>query len=45
MDSDHQEEAIVVFTEMIRLRPDYAEGWNKRATVPCSASVTPSPIV
>ncbi len=32
MDSDHLEEAVGVFTEMIRLRPDYAEGWNKRAT-------------
>lgn len=32
MSSDQPEEAVGVFSEMIRLRPDYAEGWNKRAT-------------
>ena len=32
MESGRLEEAIAVFAEMIRLKPGYAEGWNKRAT-------------
>ena len=27
------EEAIALFTQVIDLKPDFAEGWNKRATV------------
>lgn len=27
------EEAVAAFSEVIRLKPEFAEGWNKRATV------------
>jgi tetratricopeptide (TPR) repeat protein len=27
------DEAIATFSEVIRMKPDFAEGWNKRATV------------
>jgi tetratricopeptide (TPR) repeat protein len=33
MGSEHLGEAIATFTRVIELRPDFAEGWNKRATV------------
>ena len=33
MQSGLHREAIATFTEIIRRRPDFAEGWNKRATV------------
>ena len=33
MNSAGAEEAIATFTEVIRIKPDFAEGWNKRATV------------
>jgi tetratricopeptide (TPR) repeat protein len=33
MSSEHLSEAIATFTRVIELRPDFAEGWNKRATV------------
>ena len=32
MQSRRLEEGIAAFTEVIRLRPAFAEGWNKRAT-------------
>lgn len=32
MQSGRYEEAVTVFSEVIRRRPDFAEGWNKRAT-------------
>ena len=32
MNSDQPDKAVAVFSEMIRLKPAYAEGWNKRAT-------------
>jgi len=32
MDKDHFDEAEKLFTEIIEAHPDYAEGWNKRAT-------------
>ena len=33
MDRGSLEEAITLFTHVIDLKPDFAEGWNKRATV------------
>jgi len=33
MGAEHLGEAITTFTRVIELRPDFAEGWNKRATV------------
>ena len=33
MNSAGIEEAVATFTEVIRIKPDFAEGWNKRATV------------
>ena len=32
MDQDRLDEAIATFTRVIKLKPDFAEGWNKRAT-------------
>ena len=32
MQSGRIAESVVTFTEIIELRPDFAEGWNKRAT-------------
>lgn len=32
MNEDRFDEAIATFTRIIALRPDFAEGWNKRAT-------------
>ena len=33
MRDEHFGEAIATFTRVIQLKPDFAEGWNKRATV------------
>ncbi len=33
MQEGRYKEAIAAFSEVIRLRPSFAEGWNKRATV------------
>ena len=33
MSARESELAVQTFTEVIRRRPDFAEGWNKRATV------------
>jgi len=33
MNGEHFGEAIATFTRVIELKPDFAEGWNKRATV------------
>src|SRR5262249_55362818 len=33
MSAEHFSEAIAIFTRVIELKPDFAEGWNKRATV------------
>lgn len=33
MNGERFSEAIATFTRVIQLRPDFAEGWNKRATV------------
>ena len=33
MNSSAAESAIATFGEVIRMKPDFAEGWNKRATV------------
>jgi tetratricopeptide (TPR) repeat protein len=33
MEAGRDAEAIATFSEVIRRRPDFAEGWNKRATV------------
>jgi len=33
MNGERFGEAITTFTQVIELRPDFAEGWNKRATV------------
>jgi tetratricopeptide (TPR) repeat protein len=33
MDAERLSEAIATFTRVIELKPDFAEGWNKRATV------------
>jgi tetratricopeptide (TPR) repeat protein len=33
MSNDEEEQAVAVFTEMVERKPDFAEGWNKRATV------------
>ncbi len=33
MDRGSLDEAITLFTQVIDLKPDFAEGWNKRATV------------
>jgi tetratricopeptide (TPR) repeat protein len=32
MNQDRLDEAIAIFTRIIALKPDFAEGWNKRAT-------------
>lgn len=32
MSAEHLSEAIATFTKVIDLKPDFAEGWNKRAT-------------
>jgi tetratricopeptide (TPR) repeat protein len=32
MQSGRHDEAVATFSEVIRRRPDFAEGWNKRAT-------------
>jgi tetratricopeptide (TPR) repeat protein len=32
MSTEHLREAIATFTKVIDLKPDFAEGWNKRAT-------------
>jgi tetratricopeptide (TPR) repeat protein len=32
MNTEHLGEAIATFTRIIELKPDFAEGWNKRAT-------------
>jgi len=32
MQSGRYDQAVATFSEVIRLRPDFAEGWNKRAT-------------
>jgi tetratricopeptide (TPR) repeat protein len=33
MNSGDAERAVATFSEVIRLKPEFAEGWNKRATV------------
>ena len=33
MDAGELQQAIVSFTHIIELKPDFAEGWNKRATL------------
>ncbi|NQV69581.1 MAG: tetratricopeptide repeat protein [Pseudohongiella sp.] len=33
MNSQHYTEALAVFSQIIKSFPDYAEGWNKRATL------------
>jgi len=33
MQAGRHSDAVAVFSEVIRRRPDFAEGWNKRATV------------
>ena len=33
MNHGHAQAAIETFSQIIRLKPDFAEGWNKRATV------------
>jgi tetratricopeptide (TPR) repeat protein len=33
MNGEHFDDAIATFTRIIELKPDFAEGWNKRATV------------
>jgi tetratricopeptide (TPR) repeat protein len=33
MEAGRHREAVATFTEVIRRKPDFAEGWNKRATV------------
>jgi Flp pilus assembly protein TadD len=33
MQAGRHREAIATFSEVIRRKPDFAEGWNKRATV------------
>ena len=33
MQAGRHPEAVATFTEVIRRKPDFAEGWNKRATV------------
>jgi tetratricopeptide (TPR) repeat protein len=33
MSNDQEEQAVAIFTEMVERKPDFAEGWNKRATV------------
>ena len=33
MQSGRHREAVATFTEVIRRKPEFAEGWNKRATV------------
>jgi tetratricopeptide (TPR) repeat protein len=32
MNAEHFREAIATFTKVIEIKPDFAEGWNKRAT-------------
>jgi len=32
MNAEHYQEAIEIFTRVIRRKPDFVEGWNKRAT-------------
>ena len=33
MEAGEQQQAIATFTRIIELKPDFAEGWNKRATL------------
>ena len=33
MNAEHLSEAIATFSRVIEIKPDFAEGWNKRATV------------
>jgi len=33
MEAEHFAEAIKLFSEVIRRKPEFAEGWNRRATV------------
>ena len=33
MEAGHFDEALLTFTEVIRRKPAFAEGWNKRATI------------
>lgn len=33
MNSGRAEAALATFSEIIRIKPDFAEGWNKRATI------------
>jgi len=33
MEAQHLAEAIKIFSDVIRRKPDFAEGWNRRATV------------
>ena len=33
MNGGEADAAVATFSEIIRLKPDFAEGWNKRATV------------
>jgi tetratricopeptide (TPR) repeat protein len=33
MSEDQEAQALTVFNEMVQRKPDFAEGWNKRATV------------
>ena len=33
MNASHGEQAVETFSEIIRRKPEFAEGWNKRATV------------
>src|SRR5436190_23876568 len=33
MEADHYREAIALLSEVIRRKPEFAEGWNRRATL------------